>query len=368
MLLFTAMGAQKSTNNIVSLLSKLEPAAFSLLKPGDLVEGVVLDKGSNKLLVDLGKHSTGAVYRSELQEARDLVKNLKVGDIVHAKVIEVDNRDGYVELSLSEAGKQKSWTEVLELREKEEPITVVIGGFNRGGLTTSIKGLGAFLPISQLALEHYPKVTGDDRTALSQSLEKLVGAELTVKIIDVNPRTDKLIISEREATKISTKELVKNYTVGQIIEGIVSGIADFGVFVRFTDNPDVEGLVHASELDHRIVDNPKEVVKIDEAVKVKIIDIKDGKISLSLKALQDDPWLSVAGRFREGESVSGKAYSFNPFGAVIDLGAGIQGQLRVTEFGGVEEMKKQIILSKDYIFVIESFVPEERRIVLKLKK
>lgn len=358
----------KPMNTILTDLVKSDPQHFSILKVGDLVEGRVLERSAKKLFVDLGKHGTGVVYRGELLNVRETVKNLNPGDPIHGKVIAVDNDDGYIELSLSEAGKQKAWAEVQELQEKDEPFTVKISGSNKGGLVADLNGVQAFLPISQLANEHYPKVAEEDKTKIAEALESLVGTELKVKIIDVNPRTSKLIISEREASEISTRELAKNYAVGQIIEGIVSGVADFGVFVRFTDNPAVEGLIHVSELDHRIIENPKEVVKVDEAVKAKIIDIKDGKISLSLKVLKEDPWEKAAETYTEGQEVNGTVYAFNPFGAVINLNGGLQGQIHVTEFGSVDEMKKHLAQGKEYTFTIQSLKPQERRIVLKLVK
>lgn len=355
-------------NTILTELAKTNPQGFSLLKVGDLVEGTVLEKSAKRLLVDLGKYSTGVVYRGELMNMREAARKLDVGDPIHGKVVAIDNEDGLVELSISEAGKQKAWAGVQELHEQGEPFTVKITGSNRGGLVADVNGLQAFLPISQLSGEHYPKSAEDDKTKIPGALEALVGSELKVKIIDVNPRTNKFIISEREATEVSAKELAKNYTVGQIIEGIISGVADFGAFVRFTDNPAVEGLIHVSELDHRVVENPKEVVKLDQAVKAKIIDIKDGKISLSLKVLKEDPWASAGDKYKEGQEIEGTVYAMNPFGALVNLEGGLQGQIHVTEFGGVDEMKRDLVQGKDYVFTVQSVKPEERRIVLKLKK
>lgn len=348
--------------------AKTKPELFSVLKNGDLVQGKVIEKGANAITVDLGRHGLGVVYREEIQNAREAVRNLKVGDVVHAKVVEVDNEEGVVELSLTEAGKQKAWTEVQELQEKDEPIKIKVLGSNRGGLIAEIAGLTAFLPVSQLSTEHYPLKTSDDKNTAAEILEKLIGKELDVKIIDVNSRLNKLIVSERAASEISVKELVKNYEVGQVIEGIVSGVADFGVFVRFTDNPAVEGLIHVSELSHKMIENPKEVVNVDDVVKAKIIDIKDGKISLSLKALQRNPWETAAEIYRAGEAVRGKIYAFHPFGAIVDLEGGLQGQIHVSEFGGVDEMKEKLSVGKEYDFVAEDVKPEERRITLKLKK
>ncbi len=358
----------KNGGGSIGQILKTNHSFLPTLRAGDLVEGKVLEKGSAKLFVDLGKYGTGVVYRGELQNAREFVKNLGVGDPVHGKVIDIDNEEGFVELSLSEADKQKAWTEVQELKDKDEILTVKISGFNKGGLIVDLKSLSAFLPVSQLSNEHYPKVSAEDRSKILQSLQLLVGSELKVRIIDVNPRTTKLIISERAAEEMSARDLAKNYSVGQVIEGIVSGVADFGVFVRFTDNPAVEGFIHVSEIDWKMIENPKEVLKVDEVVKAKIVDIKDGRISLSLKALKENPWTKVLEYFKDGDEVKGTVYLFNPFGAVISLEHDFQGVIRVTEFGGVPEMKKQISQGEEYSFIIESVKPEERRINLKLKK
>lgn len=358
----------KQNNGILNQFMKSEPALFSALKLGDLTEGVVLEKKAGMLLVDLGKFGTGAVYRSEIQNAKELVKGLKIGDPIHGKVVNIDNEEGLVELSLMEAGRQKVWAEVAELKEKEEIIDVKPTAFNRGGLIVQVNGLQAFLPVSQLSTEHYPKVSLEDKTQIAVELQKLVGQEFKVKIIDVNPRNNKFIISEKAAQEESVKELSKNYVVGQIVEGIVSGVADFGAFLKFTDNPAVEGLIHVSELDWRLVENPKEIVNVDDVLRAKIIEIKDGKISLSLKSLKPDPWASVGEKYESGAEVLGRVYSFNPFGAVVNLDNQIQGQLHVSEFGGVLEMKQKIALGKEYPLIIESVDPKERRIVLKLKK
>ena len=347
---------------------KDKPELFSVLKAGDLVEGVVLEKGANSMVVDLGRHGTGLVYREEIQNAKGAVKELKIGDPIHAKVIEVDNEEGVVELSLTEAGRQKAWAEIQELQEREEIIKIKIKSANRGGLVADLSGVPAFLPVSQLAGEHYPRISTEDRNQITAELQKLVGMELEVKIIDANPRSSKLIISEKAAVEVSVKELAKNYEVGQVIEGVVSGVADFGAFIKFTDNPAIEGLIHISELSHQMIENPKEVISVDDTVKAKITEIKDGRISLSLKALQADPWDKAADTYKEGETVKGEVYAFHPYGAVINLGDGVQGQIHVSEFGGVPEMKKELTAGETYEFKIESLKPEERRMVLKLLK
>lgn len=355
-------------DQIIMDVLKREINSLGLLRPGDLVRGVVLEKGVRIMTIDLGPHGVGAVYRGEMQNAREIVKSLKSGDEINAKVISVDNEDGYTELSMSQADKQKAWETVEELKEQEEILTVKLISFNKGGLVTDVRGLQAFLPISQLVSGFEGKAVIENKEEINKILEDLVGKEVKVRIIDVNPRTNKLIVSEKAAVEVSAKELTQNYSVGQIIDGVVSGVADFGVFVRFTDNPAVEGLIHVSELGYKIIENPKDVVKVDNAVNVKIIEIKDGKISLSLKALKPNPWIHAAEMYSAGQEITGVIHGFHPFGAIVDLKGEIQGQIHVASFGSVDEMKKQITIGENYEFEIESFNPEERKLLLKLKR
>jgi len=357
-----------SKNNVIEQLAKTEPNLIFVLKVGDLIEGKMLKKQAKNLYLDLGKHGTGIVYGVEFINAKNIIKELKTGDTVKAKIVDLDNERGYVELSLVEAGKHKVWEELKEIKEQDEPIKVKISSFNSGGLMAEMSSLVAFLPVSQLSNEHYPRVEDGDKKKIADELKKLVGQELMVKIIDFNPRTGKLIISEREVSDKPSKASLEQYQVGQTIDGIISGVADFGAFVKFVDNPAVEGLIHISELDHRLIDNPKEIVKIDDVVKAKIIDIKNGKIFLSLKALKPNPWDTVETKYKTGQEVTGTVSKFTPFGAFINLDNEIHGLLHVSEFGSVEKMKEQLEIGKSSQFKIGLIKPQEKRLILELIK
>lgn len=341
----------------------------SRLREGEVVSAVLMDKGTRAAYFDISNFGTGIIYGAELQSSKEVLKAMKVGDAIAAKIETLDGDSGYVELSLSEAGKQKSWQQVKTLEESGETAKFKVTGSNQGGLVGDLMGLKAFLPISQLSQEHAPQAV-DDRMASAEEMKKFIGQELSVKIITVVPRANKLIVSERETVTPSAnmKEALANYAVGQVVPGMVSGIADFGIFVRFVDNPEIEGLVHISEIDHRIIDSPKEMVKLNENVQVKIIDIKEGRVFLSLKALKADPWVNVAERFKENQEVQGTVYKFNPFGAIVDLKDGIQGLIHVSEFGGSDEMKGQVKVGDSRDFIVSAVKPEEKRIILKLKK
>ncbi len=353
---------------LLSHLIKNESVSAASPKTGELISGKILEKAPKAVFVDLGPFGTGIIYGLELLNARGAIKNLNPGDEISAKVIDPKNNDGYAELSMAEASRQKTWEEIREIKEKREAFGVKITGANSGGLMAEIGGLKAFLPVSQLSNEHYPRVSDADKAKILDELKKFVGQELSVKILDFNPRSEKLIISEREISDQNVKESLSSYKVDDIIDGIISGVADFGAFLRFADNPKIEGLIHISELDHRLIENPKDVVKVGDAVKAKIIEIKDERVSLSLKALKTDPWLKVEEKYRAGMEVSGTVTKFNPFGAFITLDSDFQGLIHVSEFGGVEEMRGKIAVGQAYKFKIDSVKPAEKRIVLKLAK
>lgn len=333
-----------------------------------MIDAELLENETGAAFFDLGRFGTGVLYGTELSNARETLKKAKPGDVFPAKIVTLENEAGYIELSLAEAGKQQLWQKAKDLQESGEVVKVKIIGSNAGGLLAELCELKAFLPVSQLSGENYPKVEDGDRQKISEELKKFVGQELNVKVIDVNPRNNKLILSERETLSENIKELISKYKVGEDVEVIVTSVASFGVFVRFVDNPQVEGLIHISELGHQIALNPKDVVTINDSLKAKIIEIKEDRIFLSLKALQTDPWTNIEKRYKEGQEVKGAVYQFNPYGAVINLDDQIQGLIHISEFGGVDEMKKALVLEQKYNFVIDSLKPDEKRITLKLSK
>ncbi len=355
-----------STSPMASLM-KDKPDYLKMVKSGDFVEGKFLLKDKKSAFFDLGKFGVGIVYGIEFSQAQDVMKNLEPGAAVSAKIIDPENEKGYIELSLTEATRQKAWTEIQARQEKGEVLTVAITGANSGGLTTDVNGLKAFLPVSQLSPSHYPAVDDGNKDTITEELKKFVGTTLQVKIMDFNPRARKLILSERESASENVKESLAAYKVGDVVSGVISGIADFGAFIKFVDHPEIEGLIHISELDHKLIDNPKDIVKLNDAVSAKIVEIKDGRVTLSLKALKADPWASVETKYTVGQEIHGTVTRFNPFGAFVALDE-IQGLIHVSEFGSVEEMEKQLKVGESYKFKIEVLKPKEKRVILKLVK
>jgi small subunit ribosomal protein S1 len=348
---------------------KAEISAIEWPKEGVVIEATLMKKMPRKAYFDMGRFGTGIVFGMEMINAKEAIRNLNPGDKVSAKIIALDGEEGYIELSLTEAGKQKLWQQAKELAESGEVVKAKIVSANAGGLMAAIADeLKAFLPVSQLSLEHYPKVQDGDRQKIADELRKFVGQELSVKIIDANPRSQKIIVSEREVLATNVKELLGAYAIGQLVDCIVSGVADFGVFVRFVDNPQIEGMIHISELDYKLIENPKDIVKINDQLQAKIIDIKEGRVFLSLKALKEDPWAGAVDQFKSGDTVQGRVHKFNPFGAVVALEGDLQGMVHISEFGGQDEMKKALVVGQSYPFVIDAIKPEEKRITLKMTK
>lgn len=352
---------------------KTELSAADWPKEGTVVEVTLMKKMQRTAYFDMDRFGTGIVYGVEYQNARESLRNLKPGDKIHAKIVALDGADGRIELSLAEADKQKALQQAKELAEAGEVVKAKVAGANAGGLMVSITAasgeeLKAFLPVSQLSLEHYPKVPDGDRTKIAEELKKFVDQELSVKIIDVNARTGKIIVSEREVLSANMKDLLAAYAVGQVVPCIVSGVADFGVFVRFADNPQIEGMIHISELDYKLIDNPKELVKVNDELQAKIADIKEGRVYLSLKALKEDPWAKIGEGMKAGATIEGRVYKLNPFGAVIALPGDLQGMVHISEFGGQDEMKAALAVGQSYQFAIDAVKPEEKRIMLKVKK
>ncbi len=342
----------------------------NLLKPlkiGEIIEGNVISGKHSNIFIDLGAWGTGVIYGKEFREAENTLKKLKAGSSITVKVIDSDNEKGYIELSVKQADKEITWKKLQQKVEDNEILTVKILGANKGGLLTEVEGLPAFLPVSQLSREHYPRVSGADKMKILEELKKLIGQELKVKILDLDKDEEKFILSEKATELEEIKKTLKNYKVGDVVEGIVTGIVDFGVFIKF-GKESLEGLVHISELDWQLIENPANVVESGQKIKVKIIDITEDKASLSLKALKKNPWENIGKKYKKGDVVEGKVVKFNPFGAFVQLSARIQGLIHVSEFGSQQAMESIIKTGKKYKFKILTIEPSNYKMTLQMAK
>ncbi len=347
------------------LLAK-KGGAPRLPQVGDVVEGRVIKISKNALILDLGALGTGIIYGGELKENKDILKELKAGQNVSALVLEPENEDGYVELSLKEANLEKAWTTLKTKKQRGETIKVKVIEANRGGLVIEFSSLIGFLPVSQLSTQNYPRVEGGDKGKILNHLNKFIGKEMEVKIIGLDQKTDKLIVSEKALEEKKIKENLKNYKKGDIVEGAVTALANFGAFIKFDDS--LEGLAHISELDWQIIDHPSQVLQENEKVKAKIIDIQEGQISLSLKALKEDPWQKIKEKYKNGQVVKGKVTKFSPFGVFVQIDKDIHGLAHISEFSKQnQQMEEMLKLGQSYDFEILSLSPETHKMSLALK-
>jgi len=340
-----------------------------LMKPpkiGEIVEGKIIGFGRSAVYLDLGFLGAGTIYGREFFEGKEILKKLKIGDKILTKIIDLENEEGYIELSIAQAGKDLAWQQLVQKKEEGEILKVKILDANKGGLLAEVSGVSAFLPVSQLSSEHYPRVEGGDQEKISKELKKFVGQELEVKIFDLSPSEGKLILSERAKETDKIKEILKNYKVGDVVEGEITAVLDFGAFLRFGPES-LEGLIHISELDWKLIEDPMEVVKVGEKVKAKIIKIADDKVFLSLKALKPNPWEIFAKEHQKGEIISGEVVKLNPFGAFVKIEEKIQGLCHISEFGSPEKMEEILEIGKKYDFEILEIQPKEHRLTLKLK-
>lgn len=354
----------------------------SVPEVGGVIEGKVIEKGSNILLLDLGVFGIGAVYGVEMRDGMGIVSSLKVGDKVKSMVVDLENEDGYIELSVRQASYEKAWEDIEEKKSLKATIPTRITDANKGGLLVEVNGVTGFLPVSQLSSQHYPRVEDGDKNKILELLKKLIGKELNVRIIDSDQETEKLIVSEKAAQSEKEMVLISQLKKGDAIEGEVSGVVDFGAFVKFYPpgtekvqssevDSRLEGLVHISELAWQLIDNPREIVKVGDVVHAKVIGIEESRISLSIKALKKDPWEEVEEKYKIGDEVEGKVDKINPFGAFVYLDSNIHGLAHISEFKDVypgKMMEEVLSPGQMYRWKILSIEAKDHRMGLLLLK
>ncbi len=328
----------------------------------DIVEGTVIGLDKNSVYVDIKPFGTGIIFGREYISARDIIKKINIGDSIAGKVISVSNEDGYYEISLKEARQALMWTEAEDAIRDGKIFELSVVDANKGGLMLSWQGILGFLPASQLKTEHYPRVSDGDKDRILEELKKFVGQKIAVSIIGVSPKEGKLIFSEKSSNEKVKENMTDKYQVGDVIAGEVTGIVDFGLFVKIEEG--LEGLVHISEVDWALVDNLKMLYTVGDKIKAQIIEIKDGKISLSVKALKENPWQSASSKYKKDDIVPAVVIKFNKHGALASIEEGVSGLVHVSDFGGEEKLRDKLELGKRYDFKITLFDPKEQKMTL----
>ncbi|MBP6911833.1 MAG: S1 RNA-binding domain-containing protein [Candidatus Pacebacteria bacterium] len=358
------MTTQETTETVVEIspLQLYLENIVSIPEKDSLVEGPVIAIEKSAVYIDLAPYGTGIIFGREFLNARDIIKKLNIGDSIKVKITERENEDGYIELSLKEAKQALIWSEAEKAIKAHSVFELEVKDANKGGLILEWQGVAGFLPSSQLKAEHYPRVEEGDKDKIQKELKKLVGEKIQVAIIGVIPKEGKLIFSEKESNPEERKELISEYAVGNTIECEVAGLVDFGVFLKLKDG--VEGLVHISELDWGLVEDPRNLYKLGQMVKAKIIEIKEGKVSLSVKQLKENPWKEFENSLTKGDIVKGVVIKHNKHGALISIKPGVAGLVHNSTFGGEEKLRQILELGKTYPFQITLFEPKDQRMTL----
>ncbi len=328
----------------------------------EMIEGKVVALEKNAVYVNLFPFGMGIIFGKEYLAVRNVLKNINIGDSIIAKIVDRENENGYIELSLKEARQAVVWSEAGQIMKDKTVLELPIKEANKGGLIIEWQGIQGFLPASQLKAEHYPRVTDGNKDRILEELNKMVGQNLPMAIISVLPKENKLIFSEKDPDQKEKGQIVEKYNIGDIIEGEVTSAVDFGIFVKIED--DLEGLIHISEISWSLVKDPKTLFKPGDKIKVKIIEIENGKISLSIKALTENPWKKAAEKYKKGDEVSGVIIKFNKHGALASVEEGVAGLIHVSEFENEEKLREALEIGKGYLFKINIFDPNSQKMTL----
>lgn len=332
------------------------------LKAGDVIEAVVNNVRKHEVWVDLGPHGLGVVMRREISQGEEL----QPGQPITVSVVDPELDEGHALLSMKRAAKDRGWDELERLYEDQEIIEVTAYDANRGGLLIELEAIRGFLPVSQLSASHYPRVSGADKDEILQKLNALVNKPLRVRILDVSRKDNKLIFSEKEAAKDDMQALLTKLKVGDEVEGVITGVIDFGAFVNVQG---VEGLIHISEISWERVEDPKTYVKVGDTVRAKIIAIDKDRLSLSLKQMSEDPWLNEVKGLKKGSLVTGKVTRITPFGAFVQLSPAVEALVHVSEMskGDNDDPEKIFRVNEQKKFKILDIDTDARKIALSLK-
>lgn len=351
-----------ATAKTITMDDLLKDEKVSQLTQGETVEGKVLSVRKHEVLVDLGPLGVGLVPRREI----GFGQKLEDGQEVTASVVDTELENGYSLLSLRKAAKDRGWDEIQRIVDDAETIEVTAYDANRGGLLIEYEGVRGFLPVSQLSAEHYPRVGSSDKDEILQRLNGLVSQTIKVRILDADRKANKLIFSEKEAIKDGLADRFASLKIGDNVKGVVTGVVDFGAFVNVDG---IEGLIHISEISWERVNNPSDYVKVGDNVEAKIIAIDKDRLSLSLKQLQEDPWMKEVEDFKKGSSVEGTVTRITPFGAFVQISPAVEALVHVSELGEGEgaDPEKVFKLNERKNFTVLEIDKDNRKISLSLK-
>lgn len=354
---------KKSSKAASSMEELLQSTGYQLkgLKKGDTVNATITRISAREIALDTGSKTEGVVMDKEIENYRDMLSKLKVGDVVAAQVIVAENDRGQSVLSIRKSLLEKRWSTLSDVQKNGESVDVVLRDPVRGGVLVDYGGIRGYIPLSQL-----------DAT-VSKQLDKSAGRRIKVKVIEVDPATNRLVFSQRaiteEAVLAKQKELLDVIPVDTTVEASITGVAPFGAFAKFSVEKDgvkheVEGLVHISEIAWEKVDDPNQYLKAGDTIKVKVVgvDEKTGKVTLSVKQLLPDPWEHVLDMFEKDSQVKGKVTRTSPYGIFVELTPGVEGLIHISKVTPGSEPK----VGEEITCLVEDVKPDQRKISLSM--
>lgn len=364
-------GATEAATPVTLMEQLLNEPGSSLrqLHYGEVIEGVVMHRDREEILVDIGAKSEGIVPNKEVQTLnQEELGEIKVGEQILVFVIQPENQEGHAILSIDKAKLEKSWRRLQKQYEAEEVIEAEVTGYNKGGLLVNLDGVRGFVPSSQVS----GLATANESTKQSE-MTRMVNSKLPLKIIEINRHRNRLILSERLAAQaqrdVQKDRLMNELEKGQIRDGVVTSICDFGAFV---DIGGADGLVHLSELSWSRVNNPSEVLKVGDKVKVYVLEVNpdDKKVALSIKRTQPEPWSQVMANYQVGQLVEGTITQLANFGAFARIANGIEGLIHVSELAeGRVQHPRSVVKEGDVVTLrIIRIDPQRKRMGLSLKR
>ena len=349
---------EQYTDDEIAKMSEMYEGTLSNIEEGEIVKSKVLRVTDAAVILDVGFKSEGAVPIDEFKDAR----SLKEGDEVEVYLEHLEDQEGAVVLSKKKADFMRVWERIREAFERDEPVQGALVKKIKGGVVVDLMGVDAFLPGSQIALRRVPNI------------DELLGQSFEFKIIKLNKRRRNIVVSRRvllEAERKTKREvLMKELQVGQVRNGVVKNITDFGAFI---DLGGVDGLLHITDMSYGRVSHPSELVHLGQDLEVKVLDIdwERERISLGLKQLQQHPWKDVAAKYPVGTRVQGKVVSITNYGAFVELEPGIEGLVHISEMSwtrNVRHPSKIVSIGETIEAVVLKVDETEEKISLGMKQ
>ncbi len=355
----TTTKTKKNTGQPQTMADLLADTDYRLpfYQKGDKVTGTIIALSSNEILIDVGAKSYAQVGRKELEMIKYLLPSLKVGDQVSGTVILPENELGYMVVSLKNLGYEKKWELLEEKLKKEAEIEVKGVEVAKGGLLIDYAGIRGFIPAAQLD----PAFVADP--------SKLKGKKIKVKILEVNKKNTRFVVSQKAVTQKELidkqKKALDQFEIGKKYEARVTGVANFGIFVlvpAVKPKVEIEGLIHISEIAWEKVEDPNKYVKVGDQIEVVVIGIDktSNRLNLSLKQLTPDPWKDIDKKYKPEQQVTGKISRLSGFGAFVNLENGVEGLIHISKIPPGENFKE----GQKIQCVIEKVDPIKRKIAL----